>query len=239
MSENALVVDVRDHIFKMGRGEQLKAIEHVNFSLPANSFTCIVGPSGCGKTTVLRLILGLDKHSNGRVELLRDGPVSAVFQEPRLLPWRTVEQNIRLVLPPSRQQESLDDLFEVLGLAELRGFYPNQLSLGLARRVSLARAFVLEPQLLILDEPFVSLDASTAERLRELLLTLWQARPTTVLMVTHDIAEAAALADTVLVFTPRPSRVVGVVDIDTPRESRNTAVISDIQQQISALSVTG
>ena len=239
MSENALVVDVRDHIFKMTRGEQLKAIEHVKFSLPANSFTCIVGPSGCGKTTVLRLILGLDKHSNGRVELLRDGPVSAVFQEPRLLPWRTVEQNIRLVLPPSRQQESLDDLLEVLGLAELRGFYPNQLSLGLARRVSLARAFVLEPQLLILDEPFVSLDASTAERLRELLLTLWQARPTTVLMVTHDIAEAAALADTVLVFTPRPSRVAGVVDIDTPRESRNASVISDIQQQISALSVTG
>lgn len=239
MTENALVVDVRDHIFKVGRGEQLKAIKHVNFSLPANSFTCVVGPSGCGKTTVLRLILGLDRQNNGRVELLREGPVSAVFQEPRLLPWRTVEQNIRLVLPPSRQQESLDDLFEVLGLAEMRDFYPNQLSLGLARRVSLARAFVLEPQLLILDEPFVSLDAATAERLRELLLTLWKARPTTVLMVTHDIAEAAALADTVLVFTPRPSRVAGVVDIDTPREARNASVIGDIQQQISALSVTG
>ena len=238
MSDHALEVDVRDHVFKLQHGEHLKVIDQVQFALPANSFTCVVGPSGCGKTTVLRMILGLDKNYNGVLKLPRSGPVSAVFQEPRLLPWRTVEQNIRLVLPKERQQESLDELFDVLGLTEMRAFYPRQLSLGLARRVSLARAFVLEPQLLILDEPFVSLDAPTAERLRQMLLSLWQARPTTVLMVTHDTAEAASLADKVLVFTPRPASVAGAVDIDTPRELRDSRVVGDIQQQILSLSAS-
>lgn len=235
MSNDALVVNVRDHVFKLGNGETLRAIDEVNFSLPADSFTCIVGPSGCGKTTVLRMILGLDTQYRGSVDLPREGPISAVFQEPRLLPWRTVEQNVRLVLPTARQSESLDDLFDVLGLSEMRNFYPNQLSLGLARRASLARAFVLEPQLLILDEPFVSLDESTADRLRQLLLTLWQSRPTTVLLVTHDISEAAALADTVLVFSKRPASIVGRVAIDTPRDQRDTTELSNIRQRIAAL----
>ena len=239
MTSDALVVNVRDHVFKLADGDTLRAIDKVSFSLPADSFTCIVGPSGCGKTTVLRMILGLDTHYQGAVELPRQGPVSAVFQEPRLLPWRTVEQNIRLVLPESRQQESLEELFDVLGLSEMRNLYPNQLSLGLARRASLARAFVLKPQLLILDEPFVSLDESTAERLRQLLLSLWQSRPTTVLMVTHDIGEAAALADTVLVFSKRPASIIGSVAIQTPREQRDVSELSDIRQRIAALTSHG
>lgn len=234
MSNDALVVNVRDHVFKLANGGTLHAIDNVRFSLPADSFTCIVGPSGCGKTTVLRIILGLDTDYQGKVELPRAGPVSAVFQEPRLLPWRTVEQNVRLVLPKARQKESLDELFDVLGLIEMRSLYPNQLSLGLARRASLARAFVLEPQLLILDEPFVSLDEATAERLRQLLLTLWQSRPTTVLMVTHDISEAAALADTVLVFSKRPASIVGSVVIDTPREQRDDTELTAIRQRIAS-----
>lgn len=237
MSNDALVVNVKDHVFKLANGETLRAIDNISFSLPADSFTCIVGPSGCGKTTVLRMILGLDTHYQGDVDLPREGPVSAVFQEPRLLPWRTVEQNIRLVLPKARQDESLDELLEVLGLSEMRGLYPNQLSLGLARRASLARAFVLEPQLLILDEPFVSLDEATAERLRQLLLTLWQSRPTTVLMVTHDITEAAALADTVLVFSKRPASIVGSVVIQTPRDQRDTVELNNIRQRIAALTI--
>ena len=239
MNSDALLVNVRDHVFKLADGESLRAIDEVSFSLPADSFTCIVGPSGCGKTTVLRMILGLDTHYQGAVELPRQGPVSAVFQEPRLLPWRTVEQNIRLVLPESRQQESLEELFDVLGLSEMRNLYPNQLSLGLARRASLARAFVLKPQLLILDEPFVSLDESTAERLRQLLLTLWKSRPTTVLMVTHDIGEAAALADTVLVFSKRPASIIGSVAIQTPREQRDASELSNIRQRIAAFTTRG
>jgi NitT/TauT family transport system ATP-binding protein len=237
MNSDALTVDVRDHIFQLANGETLKAIDEVSFSLPADSFTCIVGPSGCGKTTVLRMILGLETHYQGVVVLPGDGPVSAVFQEPRLLPWRTVEQNIRLVLPKARQDESLDELLAILGLNEMRDLYPNQLSLGLARRASLARAFVLEPQLLILDEPFVSLDEATADRLRQLLLSLWQTRPTTVLMVTHDISEAAALADRVLVFSKRPSTIIGSVDIQTPREMRDASELKDIRKNIAALAV--
>ena len=233
MGNNALVVDVQTRTFSAGTSEELTAIERLKFALPKNSFTCIVGPSGCGKTTTLRMILGLDTQYQGRIELVGNGPVAAVFQEPRLLPWRSVEQNVRLVLPPERQNESLDELFSVLGLGELRTFFPNQLSLGLARRVALARAFVLKPQLLILDEPFVSLDEATALRLRSLLLALWKSQPTTALMVTHDIAEAAAMADQVLIFSERPARLLHTLNIDTPRAERNQAELDGIRQRIA------
>lgn len=232
--EQALRVAIQGRYFRMANAETLHAVDVLDFSLPANSFTCIVGPSGCGKTTTLRMILGLDKEYDGSIRLPGDGPVAAVFQEPRLLPWRTVEQNIRLVLPKSRMEESLDDLFSALGLLDLRDFYPNQLSLGLARRVALARAFVLRPQLLVLDEPFVSLDESTAQRLRILLLDLWQARPTTILMVTHNAEEAAALADRILVFSERPARIVNTIEIDTPREQRDPLLVDSIVKRLSA-----
>ena len=125
-------------------------------------------------------------------------------------------------------------MFAELGLTDLCDFYPNQLSLGLARRVALARAFVLRPQLLVLDEPFVSLDESTAQRLRKLLLDLWQARPTTILMVTHNAEEAAALADRILVFSERPARIINTIEIDTPREQRDDAVVASIVKRLNA-----
>ena len=234
VQEQALRVAIKGRTFRMANAETLHAVDGLDFSLPANSFTCIVGPSGCGKTTTLRMILGLDKEYEGSIQLPGDGPVAAVFQEPRLLPWRTVEQNIRLVLPKSREQDSLDDLFAVLGLTDLRDFYPNQLSLGLARRVALARAFVLRPQLLVLDEPFVSLDESTAQRLRILLLDLWQARPTTILMVTHNAEEAAALADRILVFSERPARIVQTIEIETPRAQRDPLLVESVVTRLNA-----
>jgi len=232
----ALSVAIKGRIFHLDDGQALHAVDALSFSLPAHSFTCIVGPSGCGKTTTLRMILGLDKDYDGDIRLPGDGPVAAVFQEPRLLPWRTVEQNVRLVLPDARRQESLDDLFDELGLGELRSFYPNQLSLGLARRVALARAFILRPQLLVLDEPFVSLDETTALRLRKLLMRLWRSRPTTALMVTHNAEEAALLADRILVFSERPARIVRTIDIETPREQRDRPVIDAILKQLADLS---
>lgn len=234
MADAALLVDIQGKYFNLAKGEVLHAIERAKFTLVENSFTCIVGPSGCGKTTLLRMVLGLDSEYEGKIDVLGDGVVAAVFQEPRLLPWRTVEQNVRLVLPPERQNESLQSLFEALGLQELRDFYPAQLSLGLARRVALARAFVVEPQLLVLDEPFVSLDEATAQRLRTLLLTLWQSRPTTALMVTHDKAEAAAMADQILVFSKRPTHIIKTVSIATPREQRDAAELAEIVSRISA-----
>lgn len=228
----ALRVAIKGRRFQLEHGDSLHVVDELDFSLLAHSFTCIVGPSGCGKTTTLRMILGLDNHYEGEISLPGDGPVAAVFQEPRLLPWRTVEQNVRLVLPDSRRDESIDELLTELGLNELRSFYPNQLSLGLARRAALARAFVLHPGLLVLDEPFVSLDDAISQRLRRLLMRLWQSRPTTALMVTHNVEEAALLADRVLLFSDRPARIVRSIDIDIPRDQRQGDVLAGLVRQL-------
>lgn len=175
------------------------------FNCAPDSFTSIIGPSGCGKTTALRCILGLDSEYDGVVspsvrdlqDNLQTHKIAAVFQEPRLLPWRTVEQNVRLALD-SVDEAELDALFEELGLSDHRDFYPTELSLGLARRVALARAFAVRPSVLSLDEPFVSIDDKTARRLRQLLLRVWSVRSCTALMVTHNLAEAIELSDRIL-----------------------------------------
>ena len=232
---SVLDVDVAGRSFRAADGSVLHAVGALRFSLAPDSFTCIVGPSGCGKTTTLRMILGLDDGYDGQVRLTDEGAVAAVFQEPRLLPWRTVEQNVRLALPTARRDAPLDELFDALGLADLRGFYPSELSLGLARRAALARAFALEPALIVLDEPFVSLDEPTAERLRALLLALWRARPTTALMVTHNPREAALLADRILVFGERPTTVVDVIELPAPRETRTDADVAAVIARLRAV----
>ena len=182
------------------------------------------------------MILGLDTGYKGRIKTAFDKGVAAVFQEPRLLPWRTVEQNVRLALarelPEQQVAESLDELFATLGLIDVRHFYPSQLSLGLARRAAIARAFAVEPALLVLDEPFVSLDEPTADRLRVLLLEVWQARPTTVLMVTHNVREAATLADDILIFSQRPTRLLDTIAIETPRDQRDASFIQSIVDEL-------
>ena len=216
----ALTVAIEGRHFTSAGGERLHAVGRLHFSLPPRSFTCIVGPSGCGKTTTLRMILGLDAGYVGRVRMDERTRIGTVFQEPRLLPWRSVEQNVRLALPAGLEVP-LDALFAELGLSEHRDLFPGELSLGLARRVALARAFALEPGLLVLDEPFVSLDETTAARLRALLMRVWQARPTTALMVTHDLDEAVQLADRVLVFGPAPATLCATHDLDTPRQRRD------------------
>jgi len=229
-----LEVDVSSRVFSAADGSQLKVLDKLHFKLTPGSFTCIVGPSGCGKTTTLRMILGLDKGFEGQIQRLGSGPVAVAFQEPRLLPWRTVEQNIRLALPASREAMNLDALLDELGLLALRDFYPSELSLGLARRASLARAFALEPELLILDEPFVSLDDSNARRMRALLLSLWTSRPTTALMVTHDITEAIQLSDRILVFSERPATLLDDVVLEVPRSERDAEFCASILKRISA-----
>ncbi|MGD1877191.1 MAG: ABC transporter ATP-binding protein [Kiloniellaceae bacterium] len=202
-----------------------EVLQGIDFTLAPETFTCLIGPSGCGKTTTLRIILGLDRDFAGTVEQASPPPrMAAVFQEPRLLPWRTVEQNVRLALPPHDRPSSgapdLDALFAVLGLQDLRARFPAELSLGLARRVALARAFAVMPDILLLDEPFVSLDEHTADRLRALLIALWQERRTTVLMVTHNVREAARLADRLLLMNGRPARLVGDVAVPMARAVR-------------------
>ena len=168
------------------------ALKGVSLALAAGEFTALVGPSGCGKTTLLNIIAGLDQAYAGRV--LRppraDGAaprLGYVFQTPRLLPWRTVRENVRLVLRPDQDPAVADRLIEAVGLGEAAAIYPPRLSGGMARRAAIARAFAVEPDLLLMDEPFVSLDPDAADQLRQLLLGLWRARPTTILFVTHDL----------------------------------------------------
>lgn len=195
-------------------------LRDLTFTLEPGTFTCMIGPSGCGKTTALRIMLGLERDFDGDIRLGGDDArIAAVFQEPRLLPWRTVEQNVRLALPPGEDPD-LGDLFKTLGLEDMRDRYPGELSLGLARRAALARAFAVMPDILMLDEPFVSLDERTAERLRTLLETLWQKQRATVLMVTHNVREAVRLADRLLLVNGHPASLVGDIPVPLPRAGR-------------------
>ncbi|MGI6851238.1 ABC transporter ATP-binding protein [Mesorhizobium sp. 1B3] len=219
---------IAEKTFSSAQGVSLTALKDLSFEVREGEFACLFGPSGCGKTTTLRILLGLDKDFSGSVQLPAGARIAAVFQEPVLLPWRTVEQNVRLALPRDRRSADLDELFDHLGLAAMRSLYPSELSLGLARRAALARAFAVEPSVLFLDEPFVSLDEQTAERLRHLLLAVWSARPTTALMVTHNLREALMLSDRIVVLSNRPAHVVGVFDVRLPREYRSAQVMNDL-----------
>ncbi|MGC4026006.1 MAG: ATP-binding cassette domain-containing protein [Mesorhizobium sp.] len=225
-----LRVEIADKTFHPADGESLTAVRDLAFEVRHGEFACLLGPSGCGKTTTLRILLGLDKDYSGSVQLPDGGRIAAVFQEPTLLPWRTVEENVRLAMPLEMRSKPLDALFETLGLSAMRKLYPSELSLGLARRAALARAFAIEPSILLLDEPFVSLDEQTAQRLRHLLLTVWSERPTTALMVTHNLNEALMLSDRIVALSARPAHVLGIFDVRLPREYRNPQVMNDLHR---------
>jgi NitT/TauT family transport system ATP-binding protein len=221
--------------FSRASGGEVVVISGLSFDLAPQTFTCLIGPSGCGKTTTLRAILGLDRDFEGEVsEALRQARIAAVFQEPRLLPWRTVEQNIRLALPPRLAGKNINPILDAVELSAFSHSFPAELSLGMARRAALARAFSVEPEILLLDEPFVSLDEMTANRLRQLLLDLWQSSPITVLMVTHNVREAMRLADRLVILSPRPAHVVGIVDIPLSRGERRGLALEALLQDLGA-----
>lgn len=197
-------------------GDARAAIADCALSLARGEVGALVGPSGCGKTTLLRIIAGLDTRFTGRVLLPDHGRLGLVFQEPRLLPWRSVEANVRIAAPDA-DAATLDALFGILGLEAHRGHFPGQLSLGLARRVALARALAVAPDLLLLDEPFVSLDAALALALRNEIAALVESRRVTTLIVTHDLDEAIYLADRIFLLTASPMRVRMTLDVPAPR----------------------
>jgi ABC-type nitrate/sulfonate/bicarbonate transport system ATPase subunit len=208
-------------------GTRIPAIRDLVLEVEPQSMTVLMGPSGCGKTTLLRIVAGLDNRFIGEVRVPENTRIGIMFQEPRLLPWRTVAQNIEIVAETISSAE-LERLASAVGIADMLPRYPQELSLGLARRVALARAFAPRPDLLLLDEPFVSLDERTADRLRRLLLDVWSARPTTALLVTHNPREAILLADQLVLLAPRPTHVVAMVPIAIPQAKRDAAMVEEI-----------
>ncbi len=211
-------------------------LDHVSFDVPARSVTAVLGPNGSGKSTLLRLISGLIPADSGRV-LLNGQPVEGadkrvglVFQEPRLLPWRTALDNVAFPLqlagvPKAERRQRAAAVLELVGVAAFADAYPHQLSGGMRQRVAIARALVLEPSILLLDEPFSALDALTRERFNDELLQVWQATGTAVVLVTHSIPEAIYVSDEVVVLSPSPGRVVARVPVTLPRP--RTAAILD------------
>jgi NitT/TauT family transport system ATP-binding protein len=206
----ALSVEIAAKRFPaLGSAPARLVLDRVRLEVGPAETVAIIGPSGCGKTTLLNLIAGLDRDFEGRVETAPGAKLAYVFQEPRLLPWRTLEENLALVLPeePETGARIARALAEV-GLEGHAAVYASRLSLGMARRAALARAFAVEPSLLLLDEPFVSLDEPTAQRLRLLLLALLERHGTAALFVTHHLTEAIMLAQRLVFLGAAPARIV-------------------------------
>ncbi|NVD35827.1 ABC transporter ATP-binding protein [Marinobacter lutaoensis] len=214
------------------------AVTGIDLDIHRHEFVAVVGPSGCGKSTLLRMIAGLLKPSEGRVTVFGravDGPrddVGIVFQKPTLLPWLNVRKNVLFPLRHkygryNREDEArADALLAMAGLEAFARKMPDELSGGMQQRVGIVRALLLNPDILLMDEPFSALDAMTREQIGFDLLSLWQEQPKTVLFITHSIAEAVLLADRVLVMSRRPGTVLDLIDVDLPRP-RTTHTISD------------
>ena len=219
-------------------------IKNLELTVETSEFVAILGPSGAGKSTLLNLISRLDEDFSGSITFSPDinfitgkTALGSVFQEPRLMPWLTAIENVLLVLDNSSesQRRARDLLHDV----ELKGFedaYPSQLSGGMQRRVAMARAFAIEPAVLLLDEPFASLDAPGAQRLRELLLKLCERLNPTVILVTHDLNEAIALADRLVFFSKRPAHMMHeeTISLRHPRHPQGTEVRALYTQLLSA-----
>jgi len=226
-----LNIEVRRKAFPGRNGNaETTVLRNINLTIPPGQLLSILGPSGCGKTTLLNLIAGLEKSFEGQIASTGgdDGGmprIGYVFQNPALLPWRTVIENLTVVMAPDKaDRETAKGLLEAMGLRGYGDAYPKDLSLGMSRRVAIARAFAVDPQLLLLDEPFVSLDEDTAARLRALLLTLWRKRQPTIVFVTHDTREAIELAQRVVVLSKGPATIIADMEVDLAREERGNSV---------------
>ncbi len=219
---SSLFIDIEDKTFENGTC----TLSGLNLSVEQSEFIAIVGPSGTGKTTLLNIIAGIDNEFTGSIKFnektSEDKKISFMFQDARLLPWLTVQQNVELVLQEDNRkiQARISDLLMKVGLQDVREHYPNQLSGGMKRRVSMVRAFINQPPLLLMDEPFQSLDAPTANELRLMLFDLWKETKCTIVFVTHSLREALTMADRVAFLSSCPARVIldYVIEIPRPRQ---------------------
>ncbi len=212
----------------------LKVLDGVSFEVEKGEFACIVGESGCGKTTLLKIVAGLVKADKG--EVLYDGKelktedIAFVFQDDRLLPWRTALENVMFSLEmrmreldKKRREEIARSFLELAGLKGFEDYYPHQLSGGMRQRVGICRALAVNPKVLLMDEPFASLDAQTRNRMQLELLKIWEKRRKTILFVTHSVDEAVFLADKVVILSPRPAKVLKVLEINLERPRDRTS----------------
>jgi ABC-type nitrate/sulfonate/bicarbonate transport system ATPase subunit len=241
-----LLVDIREKRYESPQSAAAPGrivLSGCRFAAAAGEFVALVGPSGCGKTTLLNIVAGLDRDYDGTVRLPRRGDgtparLGVVFQAPRLLPWRTVRENVRLVLPALDRDAPprvVEEVLRDVGLERAAwDAYPGRLSGGMSRRAAVARAFAVAPDLLLMDEPFVSLDDPAADGLRRALLALWRRRPTTVLFVTHDLREALFLADRVLLLSDAPGCVLDAVAVPAAREARDAAMLDRLRDDFVA-----
>ena len=215
----------------VGNAPPKHVVQELTLDVPENGFVALFGPSGCGKTTILNMLAGLDRDFEGEIDR-RDEKVAYVFQEPRLLPWLTVEDNLKLVLDDGRKNEALiDSWLGEMGLQDVRKVYANRLSLGMARRVALARAFITHPRVLLMDEPFVSLDEPTAVRLQQLLLNTLDAHPAAVVFVTHSLREAITLADEIVFLSKSPTSITRKAAIELDRDDRRSEQAIEAERQ--------
>ncbi|WP_298879226.1 ATP-binding cassette domain-containing protein [uncultured Bradyrhizobium sp.] len=229
-----LEVEITGKTYRSAAGGPHEVLAPLKFALQSGEVGVLIGPSGCGKSTMLRIILGLDREFEGHVARPPEARIGMVFQEPRLLPWRSVEQNVRLAAPEITDAK-LSELFRILELEAHRNHFPGELSLGLARRVALARAFAVEPDLLVLDEPLASLDDALAGRLRDEIATLVASRAVMTLLVTHSLDDAIRLGDRLFFLSSRPARIVQEVPISMPRAERSEVELARIRAELAAL----
>ncbi len=228
MDQPYVKVDSVSKVFDTFSGDRIVAIEEVSFDIRSGEFIPILGPSGCGKSTLLRIIAGLLKPTGGSVSVGGspvEGPIKGigfVFQKPVLFDWYRVLANVLapVELAGLRKKDYLDKAHELIRLVKLDGFedkYPKELSGGMQQRVAIARALILDPAILIMDEPFGALDALTRDQLNLELLKIWREKRKTILFVTHNIPEAVLLGDRVVVFSERPGRIKAILPVDLPR----------------------
>lgn len=230
-------------VYRTDQGGEVVALDHLDFSVGQREFVCVVGPSGCGKSTLLNLVAGFERPTSGKVtmagqEVLEPGADRAmVFQRPALYPWLTIADNIAFGLrfrhcSRADIREKVDHFLHRMGLAKFRHLRPYEVSGGMQQRVAMARALVVEPSVLLMDEPFGALDAQTRSAMQEFLLELWQDLDASVVFVTHDVAEAILLGDRVVVMTAHPGRILCEEEIGLQRP-RNTTI--ELSQEFVAV----
>lgn len=216
-------------VFKNG-AKEVTALTNVTLDIKKGEFVSLLGPSGCGKTTLLRILADLIHPTSGEVTIGNETPKEArlkqkygmVFQSPVLYDWRTVRKNVELPLeimniPKEERKDAADNMLEMVGLKDFADHYPKQLSGGMQQRVGIARALVIRPEILLMDEPFSALDEFTREKLHLDLLDIWRKTNKTIIFVTHNIAESVFLSDKICVLSPHPGRLSAIVDVDLPR----------------------